>query len=262
MTTATPQPPLPTAHVWGLVWTLVRTDFKARYHGTLAGFGWSLLKPLAMFLVLVAVFSFIFHSDPNYRLDLIIGLFLWEFFAESTKTGLVSLHAKGFLLAKARFPPWIVVVTSISNPLIALGAFAVVISCFLAATGRAPSPASVALVALYLTALIVIAVGFSLASSVLFLRYRDLNQVWDVISQAGFFVAPIIWPLGTVPERFHSYLFLWPPTPVIEFARTVLVAGGAPTFRAHAYLAFEALVIFVLGAAIFSRLAPRAAEYL
>ena len=29
----------------GLVWTLVRTDFKARYHGTLSGFVWALLKP-------------------------------------------------------------------------------------------------------------------------------------------------------------------------------------------------------------------------
>ena len=34
-----------TASVWGLVWTLVRTDFKARYHGTPVGFLWALLKP-------------------------------------------------------------------------------------------------------------------------------------------------------------------------------------------------------------------------
>ena len=36
----------------GLVWTLVRTDFKTRYHGTIGGFVWALLKPLTMFLVL------------------------------------------------------------------------------------------------------------------------------------------------------------------------------------------------------------------
>ena len=65
--------------------------------------------------------------------------------------------------------------------------------------------------------------GFSLATSVLFLGYRDLNQVWDVITQAGFFLAPIIYPLGIVPERFHIYFYLWPPTPVIEFSRAALV---------------------------------------
>src|SRR5437588_12958988 len=97
----------------GHVWTLVRTDFKARYHGSLGGFVWALLKPLSMFVVLMAVFSFLFAANPNYKLDLIVGLFLWDFFAEATKTGLASLHAKGFLLTKARFPAWILVVTSI-----------------------------------------------------------------------------------------------------------------------------------------------------
>src|SRR6476620_652849 len=122
----------------GLVWTLVRTDFKARYHGSFGGFVWALLKPLSMFVVLMAVFSFLFASNPNYKLDLIVGLFLWDFFAEATKTGLTSLHARGFLLTKARFPSWILVVTSISNAVITLGVFAVIITVFLAAAGRAP----------------------------------------------------------------------------------------------------------------------------
>src|SRR5207249_246841 len=99
----------------GLIWTLVRTDFKVRYHGTLAGFVWALLKPVIMFLVLMGVFSFIFSADPNYKLKLIIGLFLWDFFAEATKVGLLSLQAKGYLLAKTRFPRWILVATSSSN---------------------------------------------------------------------------------------------------------------------------------------------------
>ena len=49
-----------------------------------------------MFVVLMGVFSFSFAADPNYKLNLIIGLFLWDFFAEGTKAGLTSLHAKGF----------------------------------------------------------------------------------------------------------------------------------------------------------------------
>ena len=59
----------------GLIWTLVRTDFKVRYHGTLGGFAWALAKPLAMFALLMGVFSFVFGSDPDYRLNLIIGRF-------------------------------------------------------------------------------------------------------------------------------------------------------------------------------------------
>ena len=96
-----------------------------------------------------------------------------------------------------------------------------------------PTLGAIALFLGYCSALVVIVVGFSLASSVLFLRYRDLNQVWDVVAQAGFFLAPIIFPLSIIPERFHFYFYLWPPTPIIEFSRAVLVNGRDTDGRPH-----------------------------
>jgi lipopolysaccharide transport system permease protein len=250
------------ASVRGLVWTLVRTDFKARYHGTLSGFAWALLKPLAMFLVLEAVFSVIFAGDAHYRSNLIIGLFLWDFFGESTKAGMVSLQARGFLLTKAKCPSWILVVTSLSNAVITLTVFAAAILAYLAAGPSAPSAAAVAHFLAYLAGLVLVAVGISLGTSVLFLRYRDLNQVWDVVIQAGFFVAPVIYPLGILPERYHLLLYLWAPTPFIQFSRFVLVDGVLPGARAHVVLAAGTLVVLAAGTLAFRRLAPRAAEYL
>jgi lipopolysaccharide transport system permease protein len=245
----------------GLAWTLIRTDFKTRYHGSAGGFVWALLKPICMFVVLMFVFSLLFSSDPAYKLNLIVGLFLWDFFTEGTKAGLTSLAAKSFLLAKARFPAWIVVVTSIANAAITLGVFLIVIILFLAAAGHAPTFAGVARFLLYCGSLAAIVTGFSLATSVLFLRYRDLNQVWDVIMQAGFFVAPVVYPIGIIPERFHFFLYLWPPTPVIEFSRAVLIRGVSPSATGHLYLALEAVLVLAVGCLVFRRFAPRAAEY-
>jgi lipopolysaccharide transport system permease protein len=251
-----------TAIPWGLIWTLVRTDFKARYHGTLSGFLWALLKPLTMFAVLMAVFSIIFQSEPTYKLDLLIGLFLWEFFAEGTKVGLIALHAKGFLLTKARFPSWILVVASISNPLITILVFCVAVITLLVVTAHPLSLAAVALFLTYVVAMSLVIVGFSLGASVLFLRYRDLNQVWEVVIQAGFFVTPIIYPIGVISEAYHFYLYLWPPTAVIEFSRSVLVDGRIPSFVAHVDLFGLALAILALGAIVYRRFSPRAAEFL
>lgn len=245
----------------GLVWTLVRTDFKTRYHGTFGGYLWALAKPLTMFVVLVAVFSFIF-VDADYPLYLVVGLFLWDFFAESTKTGLGCLHAKGFLLTKARFPTWIVILTSASNALVTLTLFAVVVCGYIAIFRDSPGLGMVLLFVAYLAAFLAIVVGFSLAASVLFLRYRDPNQVWELTLQAGFFVAPVIYPLSIIPERFHFYLYLWPPTPVIQFTRAVLVSGEVPTARAHLLLACVAAVSLAAGTWVYRRFAPRAIEEL
>jgi ABC-type polysaccharide/polyol phosphate export permease len=114
---------------------------------------------------------------------------------------------------------------------------------------------------IYLAHFFAIAAGFSLAASVLFMRYRDLHQIWEVVSHAGFFVAPIIYPIGILPERIHAYLYLWPPTPVILFSRSVLVDGVAPSPFAHALLTLEAGAILGLGALIYRAHAARVAEY-
>lgn len=257
-----PGRPLPGVAVAGLVWTLVRTDFKVRYHGALSGFAWALLKPATMFGVLVAVFSFVFPTEPTYKLDLVIGLFLYDFFSDATKTGMTSLAAKSFLLTKARMPSWIVVVTSMANAALTLLVFTVVLLLYLSWTGRPPGPAALAAFGSYLAALALIATGISLGTSVLFLRYRDLNQIWDMATQAGFFVAPIIYPLGVIPERFHLWLYAWPPTPVMEFARAALVEGSLPTATGHACLAVLVASIFAGGLLLFLRMAPRAAEHL
>jgi lipopolysaccharide transport system permease protein len=245
-----------------LIWTLIRTEFKARYHETMGGFLWALVKPLMIFVVLMSVFSFIFASDPVYKRNLILGLFLWDFFAEGTKIGIISMYSKSYLLTKAKLPAWIIVVTSASNALITLIMLVVVILAFLGFGGMPPTAAGVLLFFAYIAALVLMVSGISLAGSVLFLRYRDINQVWDVVTQAGFFVAPIIYPLSILPERFHFYLYIWPPTPVIQFSRAVLVNHSVPTLKAHALLAFMALTIFGAGALIHRRYAPRAIEYL
>jgi lipopolysaccharide transport system permease protein len=252
----------PMVDVPGLIWTLVRTDFKARYHGTWMGFVWALLKPVAMLLVLMTVFSFVFPQDTSYRLNLIVSLFLWDFFADGTKTGLTSMHSKGYLLAKTRFPKWIVVVTSCSNALLTLLVFSVATLVVLTLAGRPPSLIQVGLYFAYLLALLAIVIGFSLGTSALFLRYRDLNQVWDVLAHAGFFVAPIIYPLSVLPERVHFFLYAWPPTPIIEFSRSVLVQDKVPTLKANAMLGAMALGILLVGMLIFRRFSPGAMERL
>jgi lipopolysaccharide transport system permease protein len=214
-----------------------------------------------MFVLLLGVFGFIFGADPDYRLNLIIGLFLYDFFAESTKVGVTSLHARGFLLTRARCPSWILIVTSLSNPLITLLVFSVAMAGFLAWSGRPPGLLALTAYGAYAAALVAIVAGFSLAASVLFLRYRDLNQVWEVASQAGFFLAPVIYPLGMLPERLHWLLYLWPPTPVIEFSRAVLVDGRVPTLTAHLYLLGAAVGSLAVGAVVYRWLSPRSAEY-
>jgi lipopolysaccharide transport system permease protein len=172
------------------------------------------------------------------------------------------LHAKSFLLTKARFPRWILVLTSASNAVITVTLFVAVVLTYITVFRRPLTAVEVGLFLLYLVLFLAIVVGFSLAASVLYLCYRDLNQVWDLALQAGFFVAPIIYPLEILPERYHIYLYLWPPTPVIQFIRMVLVRGEIPTLRANLLLMASAAAALGVGILIYRRFVPRAVEEL
>jgi len=246
----------------GLIWTLIRTDFKTRYYGTLGGYIWTLVKPLSMLVVLLTVFSVIFSMDPHYALNLVIGLFLYDFFSESTKTGLTCLHAKAFLLTKTKFPAWVVVLTSFSSAFITVSVFSIATCAYISIFRRPLGLLEISFFGFYIFLFLMIIIGIALAGSVLFLRYRDINQIWEVILQAGFFVAPIIYPLDIVPEKFRSYLYVWPPTAVIQFSRSVLVKGAIPTIQDHVMLLGSATVVLFLGIVLYCRLAPRSLERL
>ena len=100
----------------------------------------------------------------------------------------------------------------------------------------------------------------SLILASLYVYYRDLNQIWEVIIQMGFFLSPIVYPLSTVPENYLPYYMLNPVTVVIQMYRDILLYHTAP---APADLAFAFLVggaIVLLGSAIFKRLERRFAE--
>ena len=209
------------------MWTLVRTDFKARYHGTLSGFAWAMLKPLAMFVVLMTVFSFVFQ-DPRYKLNLIVGLFLWDFFTEGTRRG-TGLVASAQLSADEGAMSVVDPRRHVDLECTAHAGRLLARDCPVSRRGRTGArrrrrgavprlrrgarPDGRRVLARVERALRAL---------------RDLNQVWDVAAQAGFFLAPIVYPLGIIPERFHFYFYLWPPTPVIEFSRAVLVNGIIP----------------------------------
>jgi len=250
------------AYLPGLIWTLIRTDFKTRYHGTLGGYLWALVKPLTMFAVLYSVFSILFAMDAYYALNLIIGLFLYDFFSESTKTGFMSLKEKSFLLIKTKFPSWVVVLTSVSSACITAMIFSTAVCVYIAVFKRPLSLLEIGCFSLYLLLFLAIIIGISLAGSVLFLRYRDINQIWELLIQAGFFFTPIIYPLDIIPHKFHFFLYAWLPTAVIQFSRSVLVQGVIPSATAHLMLLGSAAVVLFSGAALYVRLAPRSLERL
>jgi lipopolysaccharide transport system permease protein len=158
------------------------------------------------------------------------------------------------------FPRWILVATSLAHASIPFAVFSLGLLVALAAQHRLPGPLGLLAYLACALQLAGIVLGLSLASSVLLLRYRDLNQVWDVLLQAGFFAAPVVYPLELVPAAVRPFLRLWPPTAAIEYARTVMVHRELPGLDVQAVLAALTILSLGLGLAVYRRYEPAIAE--
>lgn len=245
---------------WTILKALAWTDFKLRYQGSFLGYLWTLVKPLLLFAVLYVVFS-IFMRFPveNYQLYLLLGIILWNFFAEATSIGMHSFLAKSSLITKIYFPRYIVVVASTLTSLFTLILNLFVFFVFL---WFSPIPFSFHFLffIIYLLELYFISLGVVFILSVMFVKLRDLAHIWEILLQIGFWTIPIIYPIALVPERFHRFVFLNPLSRIITYSRAVFIDHHIPSFKLNLILFVMTGIIFGLGLLVYWRKSSSIAE--
>lgn len=121
-------------------------------------------------------------------------------------------------------------------------------------------PLLVALLALF-------ALGMATAFSALYPRYRDMRQLWQVLSQLFFFASPIIYVAKQYPDALEPVLSANPLAAILTQMRHALIDPSAPTAAEQLGGTSEVLVplavIFAtlaLGLWLFNREAPLVAE--
>ncbi len=211
---------------------LVRTDFKLRYQGSVLGYLWSLLRPLLLFLILYVVFvKFLRLNDniPHFPIYLLLGIVLWNFFAEMTSQSLSSVVARGDLIRKIRIPRWIIVLSSSVSALINLTLNLMVVAVFMAINGTDISQSAVWFPVM-LGEIYMFALGVSLILAAAFVKYRDVGPIWEVILQAMFYVTPILYPLTRITNTaLQKLILLNPMAQAIQDIRNSVVTGHTLT---------------------------------
>jgi len=251
---------------------LVSSDFKLRYQGSVLGYLWSLLRPLMLFGVLYIVFTkvFKFGKDiPYYPSYLLLGLVAWTFFIEATTSGMNSITGRSDLVRKVNIPKYIIVVSTAVSALINFCLNLIVVVIFML-IGHVPFRDTLILMPLLIVELIILCLGFSFLLSAMFVKFRDISHIWDVILQILFYATPIIYSLAIVPHRFASLLSLNPLAQIIQDMRWVAITPVTLTTTQVYDSIWLGLVwpigltiaIFLLGAWYFRRSSRKFAEEL
>lgn len=243
-----------------LIKNLVISDLKTKYSSSVLGFVWSMLNPLLMMLVLYFVFSNVFKpTQEHFALYLLIGITAWRFFALGTSVAMSSIVGKASLVTKIFIPREILTLSTVLSALVSSLLEFLVLIPLLVIFGVIPS-LTILLFPLLHILFFPIVYGISLALASLYVYYRDMNQIWDVLIQIGFFLSPIVYPLSLIPENYRFYYMLNPITRLIEMYRGVLLYGRLPGLMDLGIVIFSGIVLLTLGSLLFRKLSYRFAE--
>ena len=212
-----------------ILFAIVGTDFKVRYQSSVLGYVWSLLKPLFIFGILYVLFTYAFPQGSKgiecFGVWLLTGVVLWNFFSEATMVGTRSVVENGQLIRKVAIPRHLLVVASSVSALINLGLGMVVVIIFALLSGLMPTLLWLLLIPI-IAQLFLLSIGLSLLLSALYVTFRDIAYIWEILLQAGFYASGIIFAIIYMPAVIQKVAFLNPVTQIIQDARHTLMPSN------------------------------------
>lgn len=208
---------------------MVSTDFKVRYQNSALGYVWSLLKPLFIFGILYMLFTYGFPQGSrgiqHFGVWLLTGIVMWNFFSEATMIGTRSVVDNGQLIRKVAIPRHLLVVASSVSALINLGLGMVVVVTFALLSGVTPTLSWLLLIPI-IAQLFLLSIGLALFLSALYVTFRDIAYIWEILLQAGFYASGIIFAIIYMPAMVQKVALLNPVTQIIQEARHALMPGN------------------------------------
>jgi ABC-2 type transport system permease protein len=251
--------------------TLAVTEFKLRFFGSILGYVWTLMRPLMLFGVLYVVFTqFISVSDhPLFPASLLMGIVLFTFFADATGGAVTSVVDRENLVRKIHFPRMAIPLSVVLLATINFVLNMVVVVVFALLIGVTPKWTWLE-VPFLLGGLAMFATGCAMLLSALYVRFRDLRPIWEVVLQMVFYGSLIIVPFEAVVGKYPTLaklLLVNPVAAVVQQGRYAFVdnhipaaagaMGGVLTLLGPITIT---LGTFALGLWVFNREAPRVAE--
>ncbi len=253
----------------GMTSTLAMVDFKLHYMDSVLGYLWSVMRPLMLFAVTYLVFTRVGgfgRGVSGYPVYLLTSIVLWTYFAESTTGAAGCLLGKQELLRKLRFPRLVVPLSVVLKALFNLGMNLIAVAVLVAVSGIPPRlswlelPLLVAIIA-------VLSTGVSMLVSALFVRFRDIVQIWAVLVQLLFFGSSVLYVVTQFPEGLQQAMVLNPLAMVFTQMRHALVDPSAPSAAAVAGGGLRLAIplgvvagVFALGLWVFARESATMAE--
>lgn len=244
-----------------LIVQMSKREVVGRYRGSVMGMAWSFFNPVLMLAVYTFVFSVVFkarwgvggeESKTQFAIVLFVGMIVHGLFAE------VVNRAPGLILGnvnyvkKVVFPLEILTVVSMGAALFhSLVSLSVLLMAFALLNGHLYWTAILIPLVLFPLVILTLGLAWILASLGVFLR--DVGQTIGIITTVMLFLAPVFYPISSLPEQLRPWIMANPLTFIIEQAREILIWGHLPNWTGLGIYMLSATAIAWAGYAWFQK---------
>jgi len=243
-----------------LMLSFVRRDIIASYQQTILGPLWVFLQPMLTTLVYFVIFSRIAHLStdgiPPF-LFYLPGSIIWTYFSDCLNATMNTFTQNALLFSKVYFPRLIAPLSTILFQSFRLSIqlllfLAVYLAYFFFHQAANPS-AWIIILPMLVSITACFGLGLGLLISVFTARYRDLDNILQIIIRLFMFATPVVYPISMVPEKYQLLFWLNPLTAVIETFRAIFFTHHTIDITHLLWSAGSAVTILFAGLILFRK---------
>lgn len=237
----------------------IKNEIITRYARSSLGGLWLIAYPLSQIIIYAFVLSAVMAArlpgiagTYSYAIYLTAGIVGWSLFIDVVSRCLGVYIDNGNLLKKMAFPRIVLPVILAGSTLINNFLLLLIALIVFALLGHNPGWSMLWLPVLMLLTL-ALALSIGLILGILNVFFRDVGQIVPILLQFGFWLAPIVYVIEMIPERWRFILHLNPMTAIIQGYQNVMVFAKAPDVLPLLYPLAITLVASLVALRLFRR---------
>ena len=235
-------------------------NIKLQTENSVLGLIWYLLGPFLLYGIMLFVFSHRLGSDiPNYSLYLLMGIITWNVFSTGTGRSIALITGNAALIKSVPVRIELFIVATVLHVFITHSLEILIFLGVVLWFDIIP--------VLFPVYLLVVCIGFlftlgvSLFLSSIYVIFRDVQQIWSVLTRAWWFATPIFYAATSTGIGMKLNLYN-PMYYYIHLSRELIIYQRIPDARIFIIFLSFAVAALVIGYGVFYLIRPRFASLL
>jgi len=245
------------------IWKIAQVDFKSRYYNDRLGLLWAFINPSIKVIIYYFIFSIFFKRSiegiENFALFLFTGIIFWMPFVEISKKSMRILLSKRYLIENIKLDKEDLFITNTLSGFFGFS-FNILALIFIGVFMDIRISTDLIFIPLLVTNILLISMGFGMILSCLYVFFKDIIHILDIIFLLGFWASGIFYTTDVILDNVPLLYFINPFVGILHNVRQILIFDSGLDMMIMSVNLIQGIIILILGYNVLKRYSSLALE--